>query len=129
MVRRGGRLVALMIIFCVVGAAFTLNIPVIAQYDPDVGFSTVVTTTAQVPENVTICVIRLGIVQPTGTVLWTPGYAYPGLPASQCLNETEYDTDVLGQTVVIHQFLLTTIVYTTVVVTVTETGSIASPTD
>jgi hypothetical protein len=126
MVGRGGRLVALMIIFCVLGAGFTLNIPAIAQYDPDALLTTVVvtTTTAVVPENVSICVVRLGIVQPSGAVLWMPGYVYPGLSPSQCQNKTEYYTDVLGQTVVNHQFLETTIIYTAVVVTITETETL-----
>jgi hypothetical protein len=74
-----------------------------------------------VPENVSIWVIRLGVQEPNGTVLWMPGYGYAGFLASQCQNKTEYYTDTLGQTVVIYQFLRTMIVYTTVVVTVTET--------
>jgi hypothetical protein len=121
-------LVALMIIFCVLGAAFTFNISVIASdaplnNDPAPITTTTITHTLVVPENVSICVVRVGIVQADGTVLWTPGYAYPGLPPSQCQNKTEYYTNALGQTVVIHQFPETRIIYTTVVVTMTETLS------
>jgi hypothetical protein len=129
MVRRGGSLVALMIIFCILGAAYTFDIPAVAQNNPkDATFIaittvTVVATTTVVPENVSICVIRLGIEEPNGTVLWIPGYGYPGLLASQCQNKTGYYTDALGQTIAIHQYLRTMIVYTTVVVTMTETST------
>ena len=116
-------LVALMIIFCVLGAAFTFTAPAIAQNHPedDNGIGVTITTTAMVPENVSICVVRVGTLQPDGTVLWTPGYAYPGISPSQCQDKTEDYIDVLGQTVVVHQFVLTTILYTAVVVTITET--------
>jgi len=51
-----------------------------------------------------ICAIQVGVEEPKGTVSWLPGYAYPGLPPSQCQDKTEYYTDVLGRTIVIHQF-------------------------
>jgi hypothetical protein len=54
----------------------------------------------------TICVIRLGIEQPDGTLVWLPGYAYPGTAISQCQNTTVYFTDVGGGTVAFHQFIL-----------------------
>jgi hypothetical protein len=120
-----------MIIFCVLGAAFTFNIPVIASDAPlataIITTTVVITTTTVVPENVSLCVVRLGIVRPSGTVLWMPGYGYPDLPPSQCQNKTEYYTDVLGRTIEVHQFLQAMIVYTTVVVTITET-EIETPT-
>jgi hypothetical protein len=56
----------------------------------------------------TVCVMQLGVQEPDGAVSWLPGYAYPGTPISQCQNTTEYYTDVLGRTIVIHQFNQTT---------------------
>jgi hypothetical protein len=58
-----------------------------------------------------ICVIQLGGKQPDGTVLWWPGYAYPDLPISQCLDRTEHYADVLGRTIAIHQFNQTRLNY------------------
>ena len=53
-----------------------------------------------------ICVIRLGVEQPDGTVLWLPGYGYPDIPISQCQNVTEVlGQDVLGRTIVLHQYI------------------------
>jgi len=53
-----------------------------------------------------ICVIRLGVEQTGGTVLWLPGYGYPDTPISQCQNMTEVlGQDVLGRTIVLHQFM------------------------
>jgi hypothetical protein len=133
MARRGGSWVSLMIIFCILGAAYTFDIPAVAQNNPkDATFIaittvTVVATTTVVPENVSICVIRLGIEEPNGTVLWIPGYGYPGLLASQCQNRTEHYTDVLGRTIVIHQFLQTRTFFITVVVTMTETETETPP--
>ena len=49
-----------------------------------------------------ICVIQLGVQQPNGTVSWLPGYGYPGTPISQCGNVT----DVLGRTIMSHQFIM-----------------------
>jgi len=58
-----------------------------------------------------LCVVQLGVEAANGTVSWLPGYAYPELPPSQCENKTEYYTDVLGRTIVIHQFNQTRINY------------------
>jgi hypothetical protein len=60
-----------------------------------------------------LCVIQVGVEQPTGAVLWLPGYAYPETPISQCQNRT----DVLGQngldeTIVIQQFVQNRTSYT-----------------
>jgi len=51
-----------------------------------------------------LCVVQLGVGEPNGAVSWWPGYGYPDLPISQCQDKTEYYTDVLGRTIVIHQF-------------------------
>jgi hypothetical protein len=56
-------------------------------------------------------VIQLGEKQPDGTVLWWPGYAYPDLLPSQCLDWTEYYTDALGRMILIHQFNQTRLNY------------------
>jgi hypothetical protein len=57
-----------------------------------------------------ICVIRLGVEQSGGTVLWLPGYAYPDIPEdlvrTQCRNVTGVlGQDVLGRTWMFHQFI------------------------
>jgi hypothetical protein len=67
-------------------------------------------TTIVVPVNVSICVIRLGVEQSGGTVLWLQGYGYPDIPEdlvrTQCQNMTEVlGQDVLGRTWVLHQFI------------------------
>lgn len=51
-----------------------------------------------------LCAIQLGVQDENGNIAWLPGYAYPNLLASQCQNKTDYYTDVLGRTIVIHQF-------------------------
>ena len=51
-----------------------------------------------------ICVLQLGVKQPNQSVSWSPVYAYPGLPPSQCQNRTEYYADLFERTIVIHQF-------------------------
>jgi hypothetical protein len=115
---RGGTWVSLMIIFCVLAAAFSFDMQAIGLKPILPNATTVViTSTAVVPES--ICVIRLGIEEPNGTVIWTLGYAYPGLPPSQCQDKTEHYTDVLGRTVVAHQFLETRIFFTIVTETLT----------
>jgi hypothetical protein len=58
----------------------------------------------QPPQPYELCVIQLGVQEPNGTVAWLPGYTYPGTPISQCQNRTEYYADVLGRTIVVHQF-------------------------
>lgn len=54
-----------------------------------------------------ICVIQLGVKQADGTVVWLPGYGYPGLPTSQCAEKLGIYTDMLGRMIVIHQFVQT----------------------
>jgi len=67
-----------------------------------------------------ICVTRLGVQQPNGTVSSLPGYGYPDIPISQCGNVTDVlGQDVLGRTIVLHQFILN--------MTFTETVTIAVP--
>jgi hypothetical protein len=52
-----------------------------------------------------LCVARLGVQEPNGTVTWLSGYAYPGTPVSGCQNKTEVlGQDVLDRTIVLQQF-------------------------
>jgi hypothetical protein len=70
------------------------------------GVVTKIVVTVLVPINFSICVIRLGVEQTGGTVLWLPGYGYPDIPISLCQNVTEVlGQDVLGRTIVLHQFI------------------------
>jgi hypothetical protein len=65
-----------------------------------------VVTTIIVPVNYSLCVMRLGVEQTGWTVLWLPGYGYPDIPVSQCQNMTDVlGQDVLGRTIVLHQFI------------------------
>jgi len=53
----------------------------------------------------TVCAIQLGVKEPNGTLSWLPGYGYPDLLPSECQNKTEVlGQDVLGRTIVLHQF-------------------------
>jgi len=53
------------------------------------------------------CVISLGVEQSDGTVLWLPGYTYPGTPISQCQDKTEVlGQDAQGRTILMHQYIL-----------------------
>jgi len=62
-------------------------------------------TVVEVPYS--ICVIQLGVQQPNGTVSSLPGYGYPDIRISECRNMTEVlGQDVLGRTIVFHQFIL-----------------------
>lgn len=58
-----------------------------------------------------LCVLQLGVEQPTGSVLWL-GYAYSSTPISQCENKTDVlGQDVFDRTVMIHQFMLNNTVF------------------
>jgi len=60
-----------------------------------------------VPVPYSICVIQFGVQESGGTITWLPGYGYPGTPISQCQNETGvFGQDVLGRTIMFHQFIL-----------------------
>ena len=62
-------------------------------------------TVIEVPYS--ICVIQLGMQEQNRTVGWLPGYAYPGTPISECQDETGVlGEDVLGGTVMFHQFIM-----------------------
>jgi len=101
--------------------AYTVYLEGIAIGDTASGSFTVTgapaPTTIFVPVNASICVIRLGLEQTGGTVLWLPGYAYPDTPISLCQNMTVLAQDVLGRTVVIHQYILNATYYEIVIVT------------
>jgi hypothetical protein len=61
-----------------------------------------------------ICVIQFGVQESGGTTTWLPGYTYPGTPISQCQNETGMiGQDVLGRTIMFHQFILNGTAYVT----------------
>jgi hypothetical protein len=64
-----------------------------------------------VPQTFQICAIQLRVKQLNGSVSWLLGYAYRGLPPSQCQNKTEYYTDVFDRTIVIHEFNQTAKLY------------------
>jgi hypothetical protein len=51
-----------------------------------------------------LCVIQWGVEEQNGTVSWWPGFAYLDVPISQCQDKTDYFTDVLDRTIVIHLF-------------------------
>jgi hypothetical protein len=62
-------------------------------------------------------VIQFGVQESGGTTTWLPGYAYPGTPISQCQNEIGvFGQDVLGRTIVVHQFVLNGTAYVTEIV-------------
>ena len=62
-------------------------------------------TVIEVPYSV--CAIQLGIQESSGTIVWLPGYAYPGTPISECEDETGVlGENVLGETVMFHQFIM-----------------------
>jgi hypothetical protein len=65
-------------------------------------------TNSPVPPSIVVsfsmCVIQLGVQEQNGTIAWLPGYAYPGTTIAQCDNKTDFYADVLGRTIVIHQF-------------------------
>jgi hypothetical protein len=50
-----------------------------------------------------LCLIQLGVQQSNETVSWLPGYAYAPIPPP-CPEKFDNYTDVLGRTIVIHQF-------------------------
>jgi hypothetical protein len=50
-----------------------------------------------------LCLIQLGVQQSDGSVSWLPGYAYAPIPPP-CPEKFDNYTDVLGRTMVIHQF-------------------------
>jgi len=90
--------------------SYTITLHIISCTDlvcaGDISFTlTVGVLVIEVPYS--ICVIRLGIEQSDGALLWLLGYAYPGTPISQCQDKTEVlGQDVLDRTIVIHQFIL-----------------------
>jgi hypothetical protein len=55
-----------------------------------------------------ICVIQLGVGEADGTILWLPGFGWSGLPPSLCQDWTDVlGEDMLGRTILLHQFNLT----------------------
>jgi len=65
-----------------------------------------------------ICVIQSGVQESGGTITWLPGFAYPDTPVSQCQNKTEVlGQDVLGRTIMLHQFIENGTFYRMVTVT------------
>jgi hypothetical protein len=52
-----------------------------------------------------ICVVQVGLVQQDGSTAWI-GTGVTGAPITDCQNKTEYFTDVIGDTVAFHQFIL-----------------------
>jgi hypothetical protein len=85
------------------------------------------TTTVTVPVPYSICVIQFGVQESGGTITWLPGYSYPDIPISQCQNETGvFGQDVLGRTIMFHQFILNGTAYVTITTTVTSTFQTAT---
>ncbi len=73
-------------------------------YSPDVPVGGLCPVT-HTPHTTPICVIQLAVQEQNGTSAWLPGYGYPGTPISQCKNSTDVlGQDVLGRTIVLHQF-------------------------
>jgi hypothetical protein len=59
------------------------------------------------PIPLSICVTQLGVQESGGTIYWLPGYVYSGALISQCENKTDVlGEDVLGRTIMFHQFVL-----------------------
>jgi hypothetical protein len=65
------------------------------------------TITAVVDLPYSVCVVQLGVENSDGTTQWQPGYAYPGIPISECQDKSGVlGQDVLGRTIMFHQFIL-----------------------
>jgi hypothetical protein len=50
-----------------------------------------------------LCLVQWGVQQSDGSVWYMPGYAYASIPPP-CPEKFGSSTDVLGRTIVIHQF-------------------------
>jgi hypothetical protein len=70
-------------------------------------FAKPVTFTTVVDVPYSVCVVQLGVENSDGTTQWQPGYAYPGTPISECQDKSGVlGQDVLGRTIMFHQFIL-----------------------
>jgi hypothetical protein len=82
-----------------------------------IGYSISVEFSTACPQ---LCLIQLGMQEQNGTITWLPGYVYPGTPVSECQDTTGVlGDDVLGGTIMFHQFILNITYTERMIVTIT----------